>query len=78
LIRRSPKAYWITAVLVTGALLLAVPLLPGARISAVWGVRVIEAGALGQLAAAAAAALATRPRRRRGDLAVVAEQIGTR
>jgi len=78
LVRRAPRTYWTTAVLVTGALLLAVPLLPGARISAVWGVRVIEAGALGQLAAVAlvtaATALAVRahcPRRPRDDLAVV-------
>jgi hypothetical protein len=71
-VRPSPKAYWITAVLVTGVLLLVVPLLPGARISAVWGVRVIEAGALGQLAGAAVAALAARPRRSAPrDLAMV-------
>jgi hypothetical protein len=70
---RHPKTYWTTAVLVTAVLLVAVPLLPGAPIRAVWGVRVIEAGALGQLAgAAAAAALATRPGRPRADLAVVA------
>lgn len=50
---RSPKTYWITATLVTGALLAAVPGLPGAHLVGVWGVRVIEAVALGQLAAAA-------------------------
>jgi hypothetical protein len=57
LVRRSPKTYWVTATVVTAALLVAVPLLPGAPIRAVWGVRVIEAVALGQLAAAAVAAL---------------------
>jgi hypothetical protein len=50
----SPKAYWTIAAVVTGALLASIPLLPGAPIRAVWGVRVIEAVALGQLVAAAA------------------------
>jgi hypothetical protein len=52
--RRSPAVYWTVATIVTGALLATIPLLPGAPIRAVWGVRVIEAFALGQLAAAAA------------------------
>jgi hypothetical protein len=58
---RRMRAYWATATVVTAALLIAVPLLPGAPIRAVWGVRVIEAVALGQLAAAAVAVQGLRP-----------------
>jgi hypothetical protein len=54
---RRMVTYWGTAVVVTAAVLVTVPLLPGAPIRAVWGVRVIEAVALGQLAAAAAVSL---------------------
>jgi hypothetical protein len=60
-VRRRPTTYWVTAVAVTAALLIAVPLLPGAPIRAVWGVRVIEALALGQLAAAAVQGLRPTP-----------------
>jgi hypothetical protein len=60
---RRMVAYWGTAIVVTAALLMTVPLLPGAPIRAVWGVRVIEAVALGQLVAAAAAAALGRPKR---------------
>jgi len=59
-VRRSPTVYWTVAVAVTAAQLIAVPMLPGAPIRAVWGVRVIEALAIGHLAAAAAAALLPR------------------
>jgi hypothetical protein len=63
LVRRSPTAYWATAIVVTGALLAMIPALPGAPIRAVWGVRVIAALTLGQLVAAGLVALVARPRR---------------
>jgi hypothetical protein len=61
---RRMVTYWGTAVVVTAALLMTVPLLPGAPIRAVWGVRVIEAVALGQFAAVASSWILVSSRRR--------------